>query len=161
MGKHIKEEPNKDKHSLKKLLTIVIIIFAIALIACLIMTIIFQKGTRPEEKNNYISIKNNKTIEGEKLVFKSTSKYNKIMEYTFKENKLNTVKIYEQFANIEDFEKEKKKYQDNENIIILKADEKEKSIEIEKKDFGSDKDLSYEELCDKYLVQIIGAYDKI
>ena len=34
-------------------------------------------------------------------------------------------------------------------------------IEIEKKDFGSDKDLSYEELCDKYLVQIIGAYDKI
>ena len=83
------------------------------------------------------------------------------MEYTFKENKLNTVKIYEQFANIEDFEKEKKKYQDNENIIILKADEKEKSIEIEKKDFGSDKDLSYEELCDKYLVQIIGAYDKI
>ena len=48
MGKHIKEEPKKDKHSLKKLLTIVIIIFAIALIVCLIMTIIFQKGTRPE-----------------------------------------------------------------------------------------------------------------
>ena len=45
------------------------------------------------------------------------------------------------------------------NIEIIDVNEQELSIEIEKKDFGSDTDKSYEELYDKYLVQIIGAYE--
>ena len=104
------------------------------------------------------SIKDSTTIEGERLVFKSTLEHNRIIECIFKNNILETVKIYQQFENSEDLEKEKEKYLNNSNITILNINEEERAIEIQKNDFGSDTGKSYEEIYDKYLVQIIGAY---
>ena len=47
------------------------------------------------------------------------------------------------------------------SIEIINTNEKELSIEIEKKDLGSETGKTYEEIYDKYLVQIIGAYQII
>ena len=44
------------------------------------------------------------------------------------------------------------------NIEIINIDEEQLSIRIEKKDLGTDAEMSYEQIYDKYLVQIIDAY---
>lgn len=155
MGKHSIE---KTKNKTTKIL---FTIFTIFLIVLLIGIIIITK-TRHDTKNDaIISIKNSTTIEGEKLVFKSTSEKCRIMEYTFENNILKKVKIYQEFEDKETFEANKKTYETSNNITIISINEKKLSIEIEKKDFGSDKDLSYDQIENKYLVQIIGAYEKI
>ena len=154
MGKHSLEKEKNRKRVMPY------IILAITLIIIMIVVGVLIKN-RNIGNDEFISIKQSTTIEGQKLVFKSTSAFNKIMEYTFEDNKLKTVKVYEQFENDQDFKTLKEQYQNREDIKILKIDEKEKSIEIEKLDFGSDKDKSYEEIYDKYLVQIIGAYEQI
>ena len=46
------------------------------------------------------------------------------------------------------------------DIEIISIDEKNFNIEYEKKDFGTDKDLSYNEIYNKYM-KIVGAYEKI
>lgn len=134
-----------------------LIIFAIFIIL-LLVGIIEVSIIRNEKTSRFNSIKDSTTIEDERLVFKSTSEHNRIIEYIFKNNILETVKIYQQFENNEDLEKEKEKYLNNSNITILNINEEERSIEIQKNDFGSDTGKSYEEIYDKYLVQIIGAY---
>lgn len=154
MGKHSLEKEKNRKRVMPY------IILAITLIIIMIVVGVLIKN-RNIGNDEFISIKQSTTIEGQKLVFKSTSAFNKIMEYAFEDNKLKTVKVYEQFENDQDFKTLKEQYQNREDIKILKIDEKEKSIEIEKLDFGSDKDKSYEEIYDKYLVQIIGAYEQI
>ena len=118
----------------------------------------FNSIIRNEKTSRFNSIKDSTTIEDERLVFKSTSEHNRIIECIFKNNILETVKIYQQFENSEDLEKEKEKYLNNSNITILNINEEERAIEIQKNDFGSDTGKSYEEIYDKYLVQIIGAY---
>ena len=144
-----------------------LIIFAIFIILLLVgiieVSIIRNEKTsrfkiRNEKTSRFNSIKDSTTIEDERLVFKSTSEHNRIIEYIFKNNILETVKIYQQFENNEDLEKETEKYLNNSNITILNINEEERSIEIQKNDFGSDTGKSYEEIYDKYLVQIIGAY---
>ena len=149
MAKHSKEKiTNKSNNR-------ALIIFAIFIIL-LLVGIIEVSIIRNEKTSRFNSIKDSTTIEDERLVFKSTSEHNRIIEYIFKNNILETVKIYQQFENNEDLEKEK--YLNNSNITILNIDEEERSIEIQKNDFGSDTGKSYEEIYDKYLVQIIGAY---
>ena len=69
--------------------------------------------------------------------------------------------MYEQFEEKEEFEQKKSNYSMVDNIEIINTNEEELSIEIEKKDFGSDTGKTYEEIYDKYLVQIIGAYQII
>ena len=149
MAKHSKEKiTNKSNNR-------ALIIFAIFIIL-LLVGIIEVSIIRNEKTSRFNSIKDSTTIEDERLVFKSTSEHNRIIEYIFKNNILETVKIYQQFENNEDLEKEK--YLNNSNITILNINEEERSIEIQKNDFGSDTGKSYEEIYDKYLVQIIGAY---
>ena len=151
MAKHSKEKiTNKSNNR-------ALIIFAIFIIL-LLVGIIEVSIIRNEKTSRFNSIKDSTTIEGERLVFKSTLEHNRIIESIFKNNILETVKIYQQFENNEDLEKEKEKYLNNSNITILNINEEERSIEIQKNDFGSDTGKSYEEIYDKYLVQIIGAY---
>lgn len=151
MAKHSKEKiTNKSNNR-------ALIIFAIFIIL-LLVGIIEVSIIRNEKTSRFNSIKDSTTIEGERLVFKSTLEHNRIIECIFKNNILETVKIYQQFENNEDLEKETEKYLNNSNITILNINEEERSIEIQKNDFGSDTGKSYEEIYDKYLVQIIGAY---
>ena len=161
MAKHSKEKITNKSNNRE------LIIFAIFIILLLVgiieVSIIRNEKTsrfkiRNEKTSRFNSIKDSTTIEDERLVFKSTSEHNRIIEYIFQNNILETVKIYQQFENNEDLEKETEKYLNNSNITILNINEEERSIEIQKNDFGSDTGKSYEEIYDKYLVQIIGAY---
>lgn len=160
MGKHSKE--NK-KINLKKEIIAVIIVIVLVLGINLILSKRKPEIEKQENENTtkVISIMDTKTIEGEKLIIKSNSEYNRIVEYSFENNTLQTVKMYEQFETKEAFESKKKNYELLEDIIIINVNEQELSIEIEKKDFGSDAGKTYEEIYDKYLVQIIGAYQII
>ena len=151
MAKHSKEKITNKSNNRE------LIIFAIFIIL-LLVGIIEVSIIRNEKTSRFNSIKDSTTIEDERLVFKSTSEHNRIIECIFKNNILETVKIYQQFENNEDLEKETEKYLNNSNITILNINEEERSIEIQKNDFGSDTGKSYEEIYDKYLVQIIGAY---
>ena len=155
MGKHSVDK-EKKKINLKKEL---VAIFIIIVLVLGINFILSHRNIQEEQKDS--SIKASKTIENQKLVIKSNSDYNKIIEYTFENNTLKTVKIYEQFEEKEKFEEKRKDYESVKNIEIVKANEQDLSIEIEKKDFGSDTGKTYEEIYDKYLVQIIGAYQVI
>lgn len=161
MAKHSKEKITNKSNNRE------LIIFAIFIILLLVgiieVSIIRNEKTsrfkiRNEKTSRFNSIKDSTTIEDERLVFKSTLEHNRIIECIFKNNILETVKIYQQFENSEDLEKEKEKYLNNSNITILNINEEERAIEIQKNDFGSDTGKSYEEIYDKYLVQIIGAY---
>jgi len=178
MGKHSKEKikekkEKKQKQDSKKKYNIVRYIIWGIVIALLVVTGIYVyqnfnkfRNIVPQENSNVDkeykdSIKNSTTVENEILVIKSLFEYNKIIQYTFEEDTLKTVIIYQQFEEQEKFKNKKASYEKQDNIIIKNIDEKELSIEIEKTEFGTDTELSYEELCDKYLVQMIGAYEKI
>ena len=155
MGKHSIEK-EKKKNNLKKEL------IAVSIIVILFLGINFMLSHRNiQEEQKYANINTSKTIEDQRLVIKSNSDYNKIIEYTFENNILKTVKMYEQFEEKEKFEQKRKTYDIVENVEIINANEQELSIEIEKKDFGSDTGKTYEEIYYKYLVQIIGAYEII
>ena len=163
MAKHSKEKiTNKSNNRELIIFAIFIILLLVGIIEVSIIrnekTSRFNSIIRNEKTSRFNSIKDSTTIEDERLVFKSTSEHNRIIECIFKNNILETVKIYQQFENSEDLEKEKEKYLNNSNITILNINEEGKSIEIQKNDFGSDTGKSYEEIYDKYLVQIIGAY---
>lgn len=158
MESNKKTEKKKGKKPLKKILIILAVILLLVFISGVII-IISSKDEQQTQKFN--SIRNSVTIEGERLVFKSTAEYNKIIEYIFESNIPKSIKIYEQFETDEEFEKGKETYLKNSNIEVLNINENEKSIEIQKKDFGSDRELSYDQVYDKYLMQIIGAYEQI
>lgn len=155
MGKHSIDK-EKKKINLKRELIAIFIIIVLVLGINLILS---HRNIQEEQKN--ASVKVSKTIENQKLVIKSNSDYNKIIEYTFENNIVKTVKIYEQYEEKEKFEEKRKDYENIKNVEIVNENEQELSIEIEKKDFGSDTGKSYEEIYDKYLVQIIGAYEII
>lgn len=149
MGKHSikKEKKNLNK---KRLLIILVLII-------LVISGVFIIRNKDVFKNN-TSAQNLKTIEGEKLVLKSNSDYNKTIEYTFENNIVKTVKIYEQFEEEGKYKEKKDAYNLSNDINVIKADDKELSIEIEKKDLGTDEGLSYDELYNKYIVRLIDIY---
>lgn len=168
MGKHSKQvKKRKVKLNIRYLLVIIIIAILIATGIYIyrnkdsIKNIIFKENNKLNNTSKLSdSIINDVSIENECLVIKSLTDYNKIIEYKFENNNLKTVIIYEQFEEKQQYENKKKNYEEQENIVIKEANEQNLSIEIEKRDFGSDKDLTYEQIQDKYLVQIIGAYEK-
>lgn len=153
-----------EKHSIekeKKKINFKREIIAILIIIALVFGINFilsHRNLQKDQTDAYTEIKNLKTIEGKRLVIKSNSEYNKIIEYIFEKDVLKTVKIYEQFEKREEFDQKKNNYKITDSIEIINTNEKELSIEIEKKDLGSETGKTYEEIYDKYLVQIIGAY---
>lgn len=159
MGRHSLEK-EKKKINLKKELIAILIIIALVFGINFILSYRNIK-TEKQQKENITSIIDSKTIEGEKLVIKSNSEYNRVVEYTFENNTLKTVKMYEKFEEKEKFEQTKKTYEVLKSIEIINVNEQELSIEIEKNDFGTDTGLTYEQIYDKYLVQIIGAYQVI
>lgn len=149
MGKHsIKRE--KENFNKKRLLIILVLII-------LIVAGVFIIQNFFKTKNNTL-VGNLKTIEGEKLVLKSNSDYNKIIEYIFDNDKLKTVKIYEQFEKEDKYKEKKDAYNLANDINVIKTDDKDLLIEIEKKDLGTDEGLSYEQLYDKYIVRLIDIY---
>lgn len=156
-----------EKHSIekeKKKINFKREIIAILIIIALVFGINFilsHRNLQKDQTDTYTEIKNLKTIEGKRLVIKSNSEYNKIIEYIFEKDVLKTVKIYEQFEKREEFDQKKNNYEITDSIEIINTNEKELSIEIEKKDLGSETGKTYEEIYDKYLVQIIGAYQVI
>lgn len=157
MGKHSIEKEKKKINFKREIIAILIII---ALVFG-INFILSHRNLQKDQTEAYTEIKNLKTIEGKRLVIKSNSEYNKIIEYIFEKDVLKTVKIYEQFEKREEFDQKKNNYEITDSIEIINTNEKELSIEIEKKDLGSETGKTYEEIYDKYLVQIIGAYQII
>lgn len=150
MGKHSVEE---DKKINKRNLLIIVFLIVIIVIGALAI----RNKYMLKINSNKLS-KDLKTIEGEKLVLKSNSDYNKIIEYIFDKGTLKTVKIYEQFEEEEKYKEKKNTYNLLNDINVIKVDDKELSIEIEKKDFGTDKELSYDELYNKYIDKLIDIY---
>lgn len=158
MAKNKKENKSKLIKSIVIAVVVTIVILIIGILLCQ-NNVKWPFNQNLKQINN--TIKDNTTIEKESLVLKSKSAYNKIIEYKFENDILKSVTIYEQFEEKEQFEAEKKNYEIQDDIIVKNINEQELSIEIEKKDFGTDTGLSYDEIYDKYLVQIIGAYEKI
>ena len=87
MGKHSIEK-EKKKINLKKEIIAILVIIALVFGINFILS---HRNLQEEQKNieKKSEIKNSKTIEGEKLVIKSNSEYNRIVEYTFENNILN------------------------------------------------------------------------
>ena len=157
MGKHSKEK-EKNKINIKKwILAILIIIIVVFLIKLVLSNINLHIEEQQEIENS--SITTSKTIEEEILVIKSRSDYNRIVEFSFENNILKTVKMYEQFEDKERFLEKKQNYDIADNILIINMNEQELSIETERKDLGSDIGMSYNQIYNKYLVEMIGIYE--
>lgn len=152
MGKH---SEGKKKIN-KKVLIIILCVIILAVIAGLLI----QNKNWFNAKSN-TSIKNAKTVENERLVLKNNSEYNKIIEFNFEDNKVKTIKIYEQFEEKEKYEEKKNIYKLAQNINLIEANDKNLSIEIERKDLGADEGLLYEQVYDKYINQLIDIYTVI
>ena len=82
------KKEGEEKINLKMLIIIAICIIVIALIG---LAVYILKNPNIFESN--ISTENLKTIENEKLVLKSNSDYNKIIEFIFEDNKVKTLRI--------------------------------------------------------------------
>lgn len=166
------EEYNKETEKRKNIKPIIILVAIIVIVGLLaFFAIKYSENIKSfianlkEQKNStnlaFQTIKNDTSIEHEKLVLKSTSEYNTIVEYVFEDNKAKTVKVYQEFEQKEEFNKKKENYEKQNAYKILYVNEETNSIEIERENLGTEQGLTYEELCEKYLVKILGAYDKL
>lgn len=150
------KKEGEEKINLKMLIIIAICIIVIALIG---LAVYILKNPNIFESN--ISTENLKTIENEKLVLKSNSDYNKIIEFIFEDNKVKTLRIYEQFEEMQEYEEARDAYNASENFEVIKTDDQKLWIEIERKELGEEKDMSYDQVYDKYLVEFIELYTLI
>ena len=145
----------------KKNVIIILISLVIILIIGAVIIILQNKYhfLSNQITKDIIKIKEDKTVEGEKLIIKDRTEFNKIIEYYFENDIVKRIRIYDQFENKEEYEKAKESYKYLDGVSVLRQNDEEMYIFIEKKDFGSDANLSYEEIYNKYLVQIIDAYE--
>jgi uncharacterized protein YoxC len=150
------KKEGEEKINLKMLIIIAICIIVIALIG---LAVYILKNPNILESN--ISTENLKTIENEKLVLKSNSDYNKIIEFIFEDNNVKTLRIYEQFEEMQEYEEARDAYNASENFEVIKTDDQKLWIEIERKELGEEKDMSYDQVYDKYLVEFIDLYTLI
>lgn len=153
MGKHSVEKERKINYKL--------LLFFLIIILLLLGLYFLRNNIEINNKTSNTSISEAKTIEGKKIVVKSTSDFNKIIEFDFKKKILSSVKIYEQFELQEKYKEKKKNYEFDDTTNITYFDDNKFILEIEKTDFGTDEGLTYEQVYDKYVVQIIGAYEVI
>lgn len=154
MGKH-----SEEKKKINKKVIIVIMILCVIILAVIVGFLVKNKNWFNAKSNT--PIENVKTIENERLVLKNNSDYNKIIEFDFEDNKVKTIKIYEQFEEKEKYEEKKDTYKIAQDINLIEANDKKLSIEIERKNLGSDEGLSYEQVYDKYINQLIDIYTVI
>ena len=138
---------------------LIIIAICIIVIALIGLAVYILKNPNILESN--ISTENLKTIENEKLVLKSNSDYNKIIEFIFEDNNVKTLRIYEQFEEMQEYEEARDAYNASENFEVIKTDDQKLWIEIERKELGEEKDMSYDQVYDKYLVEFIDLYTLI
>ena len=153
-GKHSMERKKSNKKAWLILLLIIIIGFGGYLFYTNKDTVI------DNNKEKTYTIKP-KTIEGEKLVIKSNSEDNRYIEFFFENNVLSKLKIYEQFEDKDKYEENKEQYSSYNIYKIVKSNNKKLILEVEKTDLEDDKGLNYEEIYDKYVNKIIGAYEVI
>ena len=153
-GKHSMERKKSNKKAWLILLLIIIIGFGGYLFYTNKDTVI------DNNKEKTYTIKP-KTIEGEKLVIKSNSEDNRYIEFFFENNVLSKLKIYEQFEDKGKYEENKAQYSSYNIYKIVKSNNKKLILEVEKTDLEDDKGLNYEEVYDKYVNKIIGAYEVI
>ncbi len=154
----MRKEREKRNSKLKVLLVLAIVL---VIIAGIIVGAIFAKPYVEDGFYELTSIENATTIEGEKLVFKSTMEDKRIVQYTFNNSVVCDIKIHEAFNDETKFEQAKQRYGDESKYKILFTDEANLRLEVRMLDLDVDKGLTYEQVAEKYLVQIIGAYEII
>ena len=152
MGKHSME---RKKTNIKVIL-VLLLIFLIG-----IGIYIFYNNKNLIFKSNEVKTYTiaSKTEQGEKLVLKSNSGDSRYIEFFFENNVLSKLKIYEQFYDENKYEEKKKQYSSFDIYKITKKDDKKLILEVEKTDLEDDANLTYEEIYDKYVNKIIGAYE--
>lgn len=160
MGKHSKVKENKKiKIHKSKVLIILFIIIAFILISFIfkepIKNLILKIQLKDEWKE---TAQTNEKNSNKQLTLKSILDYNRIITFEFDNNILQTIIVYEQYKEKEEFLEKKKDVEIMQNIEVLNINENEQSIEIKKNDLGEDKNKSYEEIYDKYINQLIGMY---
>lgn len=160
MGKHSKVKENKKiKIHKSKVLIILFIIIAFILISFIfkepIKNLILKIQLKDEWKE---TAQTNEKNSNKQLTLKSILDYNRIITFEFDNNILQTIIVYEQYKEKEEFLEKKKDVEIMQNIEVLNINENELSIEIKKNDLGEDKNKSYEEIYDKYINQLIGMY---
>ena len=168
MAKHFKEDKSKKN---TKLFVLTVFVMVIILALLLSTKNIKNIKVKNNDTNNTNKIKNGepetvkdvkfyeKTIKGEKLVLKNKNDYNKVTIFEFDNGQIKQIYIYEVFENNEKYEEAKEKYQKSKIFELIKLDDNTLLIEVKRINVGDDIDLSYEEIYDKYLVKIIGAYE--
>ena len=62
---------------------------------------------------------------------------------------------------MQEYEDARDAYNASENFEVIKTDEPKLWIEIERKELGEEKDMSYDQVYDKYLVEFIDLYTLI
>ena len=160
MGKHSKVKENKKiKIHKSKVLIILLIIITFILISFIfkepIKNLILKIQLKGEWKE---TAQTNEKNSNKQLTLKSILDYNRIITFEFDNNILQTIIVYEQYKEKEEFLEKKKDVEIMQNIEVLNVNENEQSIEIKKNDLGEDKNKSYEEIYDKYINQLIGMY---
>lgn len=160
MGKHSKVKENKKiKIHKSKVLIILFIIIAFILISFIfkepIKNLILKIQLKDEWKE---TAQTNEKNSNKQLTLKSILDYNRIITFEFDNNILQTIIVYEQYKEKEEFLEKKKDVEIMQNIEVLNINENELFIEIKKNDLGEDKNKSYEEIYDKYINQLIGMY---
>lgn len=136
---------------------IIIVVICMLLTAMYCIGFIIYKNTKANVINkNVISTENIK-----KLTIKSKADFNKKIEYVFEDNVLKKTYIYEYFQTQEELEEKINIIDKINEISIIDINYKENGIITSKNNLGNDNGLSYEEIYNKYLVQIIGAYELV
>lgn len=148
-------ENPKTKSKLKTLL----VIFGIGILTTIL--VILAKPYLQDLLYKILSIDNLTTVSGERLVFRSKLDEQKIIQYDFKEGIVYKIKIQEKFNSESEFEQAKQMYSNENKYKIIFLDNNNLTIQVKKIDFGVDENLSYEGIYEKYIVQIIGAYELI
>ncbi len=148
---------------MKKSVIIILISLAVIVLIGIVLFVLQNKYHFLSSKTakDIIKIKEEKTIEGKRLIIKDKFEFNKIVRFDFENNIVSRIQVYEQFGNKSKYEQAKESYNNLSNVNVLQQNDDQMYIFIEKNDFGSDTNLSYKEIYDKYLVQIIDAYELI
>ena len=154
MGKHSTEKKKPNKKVIILTIILIVIIGIGSFFIYQYRDLIFQNNG----KERTYTIRS-KTIEGEKLVLKSNSGDSRYVEFFFENNKLSKLKIYEQFEDEDKYEEKKEEYSSYDIYRITKKRDKKLILEVEKTDLEEDEGLTYDEIYDKYVNKIIGAYE--
>lgn len=154
MGRHSIEKKDNSKKIILNLIVLILIAVVVSSLFVIIRKQIINRTT--EEMEIYLAT----TIPNEKLVLKSnfSADYNKRTLFYFTDNRLVKIEIIEELENDEIYNQKKEDYSKTEDINILKLDDKNRTIYYQKLNLGSDDNLTYDEIYNKYM-SIIGAYE--